>query len=456
MSEGQSDAQRSERCRRWMGLAVAAVVALGIGAGRRGAVPRHGRTGPARRAYRGVRQLLALHSVGRRSSRTGCPPTAHQPARSTARWSNVIVDHATRPATGWWPSTGASSPTARPGSSARPGTSCSTSPSSGWPRPPTTAATGWWPPTGACSASVTPPSTARPATSCSTSPSSAWPRRPTAHGYWLVARDGGVFSLRRRRLLRLDRQPRAAPADRRHQPRPPTGTATGWWPRTAGCSPSATPASTAPRPGRRRSRSSRSCPRRAAPATGSSSRTAPPRRSAAPSGKTLPPQALLFEPITPGDKAVLFAFQQLGKPYIWGGNGPVGYDCSGLALASWVHGAGISFARVADDQYHTAGTQITFDQLAGRRPRVLGHRPERLDHRVPHGHLRGRGQDRRVDRGPRPAQHPRPVEHGPGHALRPSPLRAGSGGSPDRPRPAAQTVESRLSAPHPEMVTGRR
>ncbi len=81
------------------------------------------------------------------------------------------------------------------------------------------------------------------------------------------------------------------------------------------------------------------------------------------SGQTLAPQALLFEPLTPGDEAVLFAFQQLGKPYIWGGNGPVGYDCSGLALASWVHGAGISFARVADDQYHTAGTQITFDQL---------------------------------------------------------------------------------------------
>jgi len=80
-------------------------------------------------------------------------------------------------------------------------------------------------------------------------------------------------------------------------------------------------------------------------------------------GQTLAPQAILFQPLTPGDEAVLFAFQQLGKPYIWGGNGPVGYDCSGLALASWVHGAGISFARVADDQYHTAGTQITFDQL---------------------------------------------------------------------------------------------
>jgi cell wall-associated NlpC family hydrolase len=69
-------------------------------------------------------------------------------------------------------------------------------------------------------------------------------------------------------------------------------------------------------------------------------------------------QGVLFHAVTPGDNAVLFAFAQLGKPYIWGGNGPVGYDCSGLALASWQHGAGVSFARVADDQYHTAGVPV--------------------------------------------------------------------------------------------------
>jgi cell wall-associated NlpC family hydrolase len=79
--------------------------------------------------------------------------------------------------------------------------------------------------------------------------------------------------------------------------------------------------------------------------------------------QTMVPQALMFDPTTPGDQAVLFAFQQLGKPYIWGGNGPVGYDCSGLALASWQHGASISFARVADDQYHTAGIPVAMDQL---------------------------------------------------------------------------------------------
>ena len=77
-----------------------------------------------------------------------------------------------------------------------------------------------------------------------------------------------------------------------------------------------------------------------------------------------PVEALLFQPVTPGDKAVLFAFDQLGKPYIWGGNGPVGYDCSGLALASWQQGAGIGFARVANDQFHTAGAPVAMTALS--------------------------------------------------------------------------------------------
>jgi cell wall-associated NlpC family hydrolase len=78
---------------------------------------------------------------------------------------------------------------------------------------------------------------------------------------------------------------------------------------------------------------------------------------------TAPATAVLLRPTTPGDRAVLFAFQQLGKPYIWGGNGPVGYDCSGLALASWEQGAGVSFARVANDQYETAGGVVALSTL---------------------------------------------------------------------------------------------
>jgi ribosomal protein L24E len=82
------------------------------------------------------------------------------------------------------------------------------------------------------------------------------------------------------------------------------------------------------------------------------------------SAKGAPPvQGLLFTNVTPGDSAVLFAFYQLGKPYIWGGNGPVGYDCSGLALAAWENGAGIGFARVANEQYLTAGTPVTLVDL---------------------------------------------------------------------------------------------
>jgi cell wall-associated NlpC family hydrolase len=76
-----------------------------------------------------------------------------------------------------------------------------------------------------------------------------------------------------------------------------------------------------------------------------------------------PTEALLFAPTTPGDRAVLFAFAQLGKPYIWGGNGPVGYDCSGLALAAW-ESTGVGFARVSDDQYNTAGQPVALSSLS--------------------------------------------------------------------------------------------
>ncbi|HXQ60916.1 MAG TPA: NlpC/P60 family protein, partial [Acidimicrobiales bacterium] len=78
---------------------------------------------------------------------------------------------------------------------------------------------------------------------------------------------------------------------------------------------------------------------------------------------TPPRMGLVFRSATPGDAAVLFAFAQLGKPYIWGGNGPVGYDCSGLALASWEHADNVSFARVANDQFHTAGTAVPLTGL---------------------------------------------------------------------------------------------
>ncbi|WP_435603272.1 C40 family peptidase [Streptomyces sp. bgisy130] len=61
------------------------------------------------------------------------------------------------------------------------------------------------------------------------------------------------------------------------------------------------------------------------------------------------------------ERAVDYALAQLGKPYIWGGNGPVGYDCSGLVQQAYQR-AGISLPRVASDQYG-AVTKISQSSL---------------------------------------------------------------------------------------------
>ena len=44
------------------------------------------------------------------------------------------------------------------------------------------------------------------------------------------------------------------------------------------------------------------------------------------------------------------ARQQLGKPYVWGGAGPDGFDCSGLVMFSYHHGAGLSLPHFTGDQ----------------------------------------------------------------------------------------------------------
>lgn len=47
--------------------------------------------------------------------------------------------------------------------------------------------------------------------------------------------------------------------------------------------------------------------------------------------------------------ALAWALRQRGKPYIYGGTGPRGFDCSGLVMKSYAH-AGISLPRTADRQ----------------------------------------------------------------------------------------------------------
>jgi peptidoglycan DL-endopeptidase CwlO len=52
---------------------------------------------------------------------------------------------------------------------------------------------------------------------------------------------------------------------------------------------------------------------------------------------------------TQAQKAVSFAYAQIGKPYEWGATGPGSYDCSGLTQAAWAY-AGVSIPRVSYDQ----------------------------------------------------------------------------------------------------------
>ncbi|MGW2562040.1 C40 family peptidase [Streptomyces sp. NPDC001514] len=63
-----------------------------------------------------------------------------------------------------------------------------------------------------------------------------------------------------------------------------------------------------------------------------------------------------------GAAAVAFARAQLGKPYVWGGTGPRGYDCSGLVMRAWQK-AGVQLPRTTWGQVE-AGTATTRGKLA--------------------------------------------------------------------------------------------
>nr|WP_223185850.1 C40 family peptidase [Streptomyces sp. CBMA152] len=55
-------------------------------------------------------------------------------------------------------------------------------------------------------------------------------------------------------------------------------------------------------------------------------------------------------PSEEGEQALKYAVGQLGKPYVWGAEGPGSYDCSGLTSQAWAH-AGRAIPRTSQEQW---------------------------------------------------------------------------------------------------------
>ena len=88
-------------------------------------------------------------------------------------------------------------------------------------------------------------------------------------------------------------------------------------------------------------------------------------------------------------KAVEYALSQIGKPYIWGAEGPTAFDCSCLAQAAYGSAGHAAAHGTAAVPRHHAHVDL---RAAPRRPAVLRHEQERLEH---HPHVAiylGKGQ----------------------------------------------------------------
>ena len=57
-----------------------------------------------------------------------------------------------------------------------------------------------------------------------------------------------------------------------------------------------------------------------------------------------------FASAAAGQRALRYALDQIGKPYVWGAEGPGSFDCSGLTFQAWAH-AGRPIPRTSQEQW---------------------------------------------------------------------------------------------------------
>lgn len=183
-------------------------------------------------------------------------------------------------------------------------------------------------------------------------------RAKTGWGSAVIAVAAGIYSL----ITGASPIPHSTPA-----PRPRESRTTGAIPRVGSPSPRATLIPSKSSTFVKASPSGSHAPvRTQVPSPKPRPTTTPRRTSSAPSSSIPPSKPIkgVVGVVTGAVRAaavVAFLHLQVGKPYVYGGNGPLAYDCSGLVVAAFKP-VGIQLPRTSDQQAST-GTPVSLRDL---------------------------------------------------------------------------------------------